>query len=49
MRKAMKKKLRSCPTCKPNKTGGGLRWKTKEFSALRLAEGEIRDAYRSGE
>ena len=30
MRKQYKKKLRSCPLCKPHKTMGSNRWKNKE-------------------
>lgn len=44
MRKRMKKKLRSCPLCKPHKTGGSCRWKPKEFELLKQDEKEIREA-----
>ncbi len=35
MRKRLKKKRYSCALCKPHKTGGGLRWKIKEFFQLK--------------
>ena len=34
MRKRLKKKLRSCPLCKPHKTKGACRWKPKEEAKL---------------
>lgn len=46
MRKRTKRKLRSCPTCKPNKTGHAVRWTSKELQALKLSEKEILDAKR---
>lgn len=48
MRKSIKRKLRSCGLCKPHKTGGANRWKIKEFSALREAEKEVKDAENRG-
>lgn len=44
MRKRLKRKLRSCPLCKPNKTGGANRWRVKEFDRLVRAEKEIGEA-----
>jgi len=44
MRKALKKKARSCAMCKPHKTRGANRWKPKEEDTLRRTENEIRDA-----
>ena len=46
MRKRLKKKKkkRSCPLCKPHKTGGENRWKPKERDALDRAEREARNA-----
>lgn len=44
MRKRLKRKLRSCPMCKPNKTGGACRWKERERDALERAEREMRHA-----
>lgn len=46
MRKAKKRKLRSCPMCKPNKTGGATRWTVREFCLLRSDEREIAEARR---
>jgi hypothetical protein len=44
MRKRLKKKLRSCPMCKPHKTQGANRWKTKELDRLERAEREMKEA-----
>jgi len=44
MRKSRKKKLRSCGMCKPNKMGYAVRWKLKEYAALRRDEKEVMDA-----
>jgi hypothetical protein len=44
MRKRMKKKLRSCPLCKPHKTGGENRWSAKERDRLERAERQMRNA-----
>jgi hypothetical protein len=41
LRKRLKKKLRSCPSCKPHKTHGAPRWKNKDLYELKLAEDEI--------
>lgn len=38
MRKRLKKKKRSCPLCKPHKTGGANRWKTKDFAEIKEFE-----------
>lgn len=38
MRKRLKKKLRSCPTCKPQKMRGANRWKPKDEAALKEFE-----------
>ena len=38
MRKRIKKKKRSCPLCKPHKTGGSNRWKAKELDRLERDE-----------
>lgn len=38
MRKRFKKKARSCPLCKPNKTGGACRWSDKEKDKLKEDE-----------
>jgi len=40
MRKRYKKKLASCPLCKPNKTGGSVRFSAYEFSKLKEFEKE---------
>jgi hypothetical protein len=40
MRKRLKKKRHSCKLCKPHKTGGGIRWKEKEFAKLKEFEQE---------
>ncbi|MDO8659281.1 MAG: hypothetical protein Q7K54_01640 [Candidatus Parcubacteria bacterium] len=40
MRKRYRKKLLSCPLCKPNKTGGALRFNAREFSKLKEFEKE---------
>lgn len=40
MRKRLKKKKRSCPLCKPHKTGGTNRWKVKELVLLEVFEKE---------
>jgi len=42
VRKRFKRKLRSCPMCKPHKTNGSVRWKPKDLEALKIAEKEIR-------
>lgn len=44
MRKRLKKKKRSCPLCKPYKTGGENRWSIKERDRLERAEREVRNA-----
>jgi hypothetical protein len=44
MRKQKKRKLRSCPMCKPNKTGGACRWNVRERQAIKIAESEGKDA-----
>jgi len=44
MRKRLKKKLRSCPMCKPHKTHGATRWNVKEFDRLKRDEKECREA-----
>jgi len=38
MRKRLKRKKRSCPLCKPNKTGHAIRWTDKEEALLREFE-----------
>ena len=38
MRKRLKKKLHSCPMCKPHKMHGACRWKPKEEAALKEFE-----------
>jgi len=38
MRKRYKKKLRSCPLCKPHKTRGAKRWKVKDEASLKEFE-----------
>jgi hypothetical protein len=38
MRKRMKRKLRSCPMCKPHKMGGAIRWKHKDYVELKTFE-----------
>lgn len=43
MRKQYKRKLKSCPLCKPHKTGDAIRWTKKEQLAMKLAEKEIRE------
>ncbi len=47
-RKRLKKKKRSCPICKPNKTDGALRWKDKEFDKMMADNKEIVEALREG-
>lgn len=42
MRKRFKKKLRSCPMCKPHKTGGSNRWNPKELDRLKRAERQMK-------
>ena len=42
MRKRLKKKKRSCPLCKPHKTGGSNRWKAKDEARLKCDERDIR-------
>lgn len=42
MRKRIKKKKRSCPLCKPHKTGGANRWKAKELDRLERDERDMR-------
>lgn len=44
MRKRLKKKLRSCPMCKPHKTRGANRWNVKELDRLERAERQMKDA-----
>jgi len=39
MRKRYKNK-RSCPICKPHKTGHDKRWDARDFQALRIFEKE---------
>ena len=39
--KVYRKKKRSCPLCKPNKTGGSPRFTAKELADRRQAEREI--------
>jgi len=41
LRKRLKRKLRSCPSCKPHKTHGVPRWKNRDLHKLKLAEDEI--------
>ena len=43
MRKRIKKKKRSCPLCKPHKTGGANRWNVKEHDRLERAERQMKD------
>lgn len=43
MRKQYKKKLRSCPMCKPHKTQGSNRWKNKEINLYKIHQKEIKD------
>jgi len=38
VRKRYKKKLRSCPICKPHKMNGSKRWKVKDEALLREFE-----------
>lgn len=44
MRKQYKKKKRSCPICKPHKTGATNRWKNKERAKMKSAEREMKQA-----
>ena len=44
MRKMTKKKLRSCPLCKPSKTKGCNRWKIKELIQLKDDDKACRNA-----
>lgn len=46
MRKVMKRKRRSCAMCKPNKTGGEMRWTPQERASYLRDFKEIRDATR---
>ncbi|MCK9428687.1 MAG: hypothetical protein M0R17_01580 [Candidatus Omnitrophica bacterium] len=41
MRKQLKNKRRSCPLCKPHKTGHSNRWKPKEIQDRKLAKLEV--------
>lgn len=43
MRKQLKKKKRSCPLCKPHKTGGANRWTNKVKGKMKQMEREIRE------
>ena len=43
MRKSYKQKSRSCPLCKPHKTGNQNRWKHLDEAKLREDENEIRE------
>jgi hypothetical protein len=45
VRKRLKKKRRSCATCKPHKTGGATRWTDKELQAMKIADRVMRRAY----
>lgn len=47
-RKRLKKKKRSCPTYKPNKTGGSLRWENKEYAKYKEDIKEVISATRVG-
>lgn len=49
MRKRLKKKARSCPLCKPNKTGGACRWSSKEQAKLKEDEKACLEAVKKGE
>ena len=40
MRKMFKLKKHSCALCKPHKTGRQNRWKSKEFSKMKIFEKE---------
>jgi len=40
VRKRLRSKRRSCPLCKPNKTGHSCRWSDKELEYLRRWEKE---------
>ena len=40
-RKNYKKKLRSCPLCKPHKTNGDIRWNAKDFNLAKAHKKEI--------
>jgi hypothetical protein len=37
-RKRLKRKRRSCPLCKPGKTGHGNRWRPQEEASLKRFE-----------
>jgi hypothetical protein len=43
MRKQLKNKRRSCPLCKPHKTGHSNRWKPKEHEDRKLIEKVIQE------
>ncbi|MBI4262336.1 hypothetical protein HY624_02315 [Candidatus Uhrbacteria bacterium] len=40
MRKRYKKKIRSCPLCKPHKTGHAGRWSKRDLVMIRVFERE---------
>ena len=48
MRKRLKKKLRSCPMCKPHKMHGAIFWSPKELDSLKRSEKECLDATKKG-
>ena len=45
MRKRYKNKRHSCKLCKPHKTKGTIRWKTKEYAKLKEFESLKKYAY----
>jgi len=44
MGRIYRRKRRSCPMCKPNKTGGAPRWTDKELDKIQRMEKEAKDA-----
>ena len=43
MGKIYKRKRRSCPLCKPHKTGHAKRWTAKELQLRKLKDKEAKD------
>lgn len=47
MRKQLKRKLRSCPHCKPHKMGIANRWTVKDSARMAADQREMREALQS--
>lgn len=48
MRKQYKNKLKSCPLCKPHKTGHSNRWTDKDLAKMKETDEEIKEAIKEG-